>query len=125
MHALAALGISLVAAVVISRIDHSLAYWITAGAIAVFIEEQLARFQIRRRVLDAIDGRIDSQILHGRVQDRLSPPLPPNTISTAVIEAQETSHDQANSISQIKARLDPEFRVMIDSDESREKKDLE
>lgn len=97
----------------IYRIGSAVACWLAAASIAVFFEEQLARFQIRRRVLDVIDGRIDSQLLHGRVEERLSPAASKNA-QAPVIEVAEASRTRTGKFSDMTARLDPELRGMID-----------
>jgi drug/metabolite transporter superfamily protein YnfA len=97
----------------LSRWDRALAYWIGAASLAVFVEEQLARFGMRRRVLDTIDGRIESQTLYGRVQQRISPPPAPGT-QMPVIEVSQPSRRKTGKLKNIVARLDPELRKMLE-----------
>jgi len=97
----------------LARWDRPLAYWIGAASFAVFIEEQLARFGMRRRVLDTIDGRIDSQVLYGKVQERLAPVSAAATQAT-VVEVAEPSRRKTGKLKSIMARLDPELRKMLE-----------
>lgn len=103
----------LLAAVGLARWDRVLAWWIGAASVAVFVEEQLARFGMRRRVLDSIDGRIESQTLYGRVQERLSPSAAPGAQSP-VIEIVEASRRKTGKLKSIMARLDPELRKLLE-----------
>lgn len=104
----------LLVALGLSRWDLALAWWIGAASVAVFVEEQLARLQMRRRVLDTIDGRIESQTLYGRVQERISP-TDAATTQTPVIEVAEASGRTTGSLDQITGRLDPELRKMLEA----------
>lgn len=101
------------AALALSRWDQALAYLIGAASMAVFVEEQLARFGMRRRVLDSIDGRIESQTLYGRVQERIAPATAPG-MQSPVIEIVEASRRKTGKLKNIMARLDPELRKMLE-----------
>ena len=110
----------LLAAIGLSRWDRALAYWIGGASVAVLIEEQLARFQMRRRVLDTIDGRIESQTLYGRVQQRIST-APAMGTQTPVIEVSQPSRRKTGKLKNIMARLDPELRKMLEPTAGTEK----
>ncbi len=110
----------LLVALGLTRMDRFLAYWIMVGSVAVFVEEQLARFQMRRRVLDVIDSRIESQTLYGRVQDRISP-RPVAGKESPVIEITEPSRRRTGKLKNFTARLDPELRKMLEPTPETEK----
>lgn len=106
----------------ISRIDSVLAIWLVAASLAVFVEEQLARVQMRKRVLDMIDGRIDSQSLQTGVREKLTGTTSADA-QTPVIEVAGASRRKTGKLSDIMARLDPELRQMIDPSNAPERKE--
>jgi len=116
-------SVCFVVALGLSRLGSAVPYWMAAASLTVFVEEQLARFQMRRRVLDVIDGRIDSKLLHGRVEEKLSPSTDSSKAQAPVIEIAERSRARTGKLSDMKARLDPELRGMMDSSDKREGKE--
>jgi hypothetical protein len=49
-------------ALILSSLDHSLGCWLLFSAIALFVQEQCLRHQIRTRQWDAIDSRVEANI---------------------------------------------------------------
>ena len=68
---------------------------------------------MRRRVLDVIDSRIESQMIYGRVQERISP-VPEAGKQLPVIEIAEASRRKTGKLKNIVARLDPNLRKMLE-----------
>ena len=93
--------------------DRALACWIGAASVAVFVEEQLARIRARTRVLDTIDGRIESQSLYGLVQEKVAPVLG-RAARASVVGIAEPSKSTAGNLEGIMARLDPELQKMLE-----------
>lgn len=58
---------------IISPWDMMLAAWIVGAGFSLFIKEQLHSFHLRRRVLDMVDSRIESQQLNSTVTQYLTP----------------------------------------------------
>lgn len=112
--------VCMLAALGLSRWDKALAYWIGAASLAVFMEEQLSRLGMRRRVLDSIDSRIESQTLYGRVQERTSP-TPAAATQSSVTEVVEPSERKTGDLGEITARLDPDLQRMLEPTQETEK----
>ncbi len=93
--------------------DRALACWIGVASVALFIEEQLGRLQMRRRVLDTIDGRIESQTLYGQVQERIAP-MSARAAHTAIVEIAEPSSRTTGQLENIMARLHPDLQKMLE-----------
>jgi len=104
-------------AISLARWDKALGWWIGAASVAVFVEEQVGRVQMRRRVLDTIDGRIESQALYGQVQERIAP-VSAKASQTAIVEMAEPPMHTAGGLGNIVARLDPELQKMLEPAEA-------
>jgi hypothetical protein len=66
-------AICVVIAGLITPFDLALSLWVVASGMALFIKEQLGLFRSRRRVLDSVDSRIESQQLNELVTQQLNP----------------------------------------------------
>jgi hypothetical protein len=60
-------ALCLIASLPVSLIDPFLGLWLKASAAALFIKEQSAHWKARRRILDALDARLEAQKLNARL----------------------------------------------------------
>ena len=57
-----------------SAIDPFFSIWIGLAAVALLVKQQFEYFGLRRRVVDMVDSRIESQQLTGAVDQYTNPP---------------------------------------------------
>ena len=109
------------AGVVLTRFDPLLGGWLCGAAVSLFIEEQIARVQGRRRLLDTFDGRIEGKSLQSAVQGRLEPPQTTSAQAPVVIAAKRRGGKRAK-VGNFAARLDPGLRRILESDRGSDQK---
>lgn len=99
--------------IIVLPIAPLLGAWISTASVCLFIEEQLARVQGKKRLFDTIDGRIEATTLQTALRPRTR-----STSSTrnAVVTTTTGRSSTAPQISEIKERIDPALRKLIESD---------
>ena len=57
-------ALCLIAGLIVLMPDKFLGRWLMASAVALFIKEQISRWKINRRIIDANDAKLEAQRLH-------------------------------------------------------------
>lgn len=100
---------------VLVRFDPLLGAWLFGAAVSLFIEEQIARVQGRKRLFDTLDGRLEGRTLQTALQSQLEPPQTSSAQASVTIAVKRRSR-KIPKASSLAARLDPALRRIIESD---------
>lgn len=101
--------------------DPLLGAWFFGASVSLFVEEQIARVQGRKRLMDTLDGRTETGTLQTVLQDCLEPQRPTSAQAPVAI-AVKRRNGRTPKAADLAARLDPALRRII---ESEKRKDLE
>ena len=97
------------------RLDGLFGTWLVGAGISLFAEEQIARIQGRKRLLDTLDGRAEGRALQTAVQNQIAPQQSVATHTPVTIAVKRRTR-RTTRASKLASRLDPALRRILDPD---------